>query len=403
MKTIKSILYLRTDLTTQKIVAGGSVAHTLGVIGGFLKKKIKIDCATSFMAEQIHGLHPQDVQKLSVPRLLQRIPWRILSFILSFVYFFQAKKLVKKHAEITILYQRYSLLNCTGLLLRWWYSIPLILEFNGSEYWIDHNWSGKSRFKFSWLVRLIERYNIRYADYIVVVSQVLKDNLLKEGVKAKKILVNPNGVNPDVYNAAVLTSSRACIRKKFHIDDMFVFGFVGTFSICHGINVLKDIIPSVVAQHPQVHFLLIGDGPLHRELEEYVYKKRVAKKHVTFTGMVPQHEARKFLAACDAFLSPTQPNKDGSRFFGSPTKVFEYMSMAKPIIASDLEQLTDIVKADGGILVKPGDKRGFVLAAQSLLKKDKHALDAMGECARKRVIERYTWDIHVQHILDFVT
>ena len=403
MKTIKSILYLRTDLTTQKVVAGGSVAHTLGVIEGFLKKKIKIICATSFMAEQINSLQPQALKKLYIPSLLKRIPWRLLSFISSFFFFFQTKKLIKKNLPIDALYQRYSLLNYTGLLVRWWYKIPLILEFNGSEYWVDQNWSGKSRFKFGWLVRLVEEYNIRYADYIVVVSQVLKDNLVKNNVNHKKILVNPNGVNPDFYNAAILTNSRNLIRKKLNIDDSFVFGFVSTFSIWHGINILKDMIPAVVTQNMYTHFLLIGEGPLRIELEEHLQKNNIEKKYVTFTGMIPQHEARNYLAACDAFLSPTQQNKDGSRFFGSPTKLFEYMSMAKPIIASDLEQLAEIINQDSGILVKSENQQEFVYAAQSLLNKNKQKLDMMGKCARKRVIECYTWDSHVQHIIDFTT
>ncbi len=402
MKQLKSILYLRTDLTTQKIVAGGSVAHTLGVIGGFVKKGINVVCALSFMAEQVHALHPQDLKKLHMPRLLKLVPLRLRSCFSSFFFFFQTRKLIKKHKTIDAIYQRYSLLNCTGLLLAWWFKIPLILEFNGSEYWVDQNWASKKWFKLGFLVRWIERLNIHRADYIIVVSAVLKENLIHEGVRSEKILVNPNGVNTDYYDPAVLITSRKSIRSALHLNEKFVFGFVGTFSIWHGIDVLHEMIPNVIAKNSQVHFLLIGEGPLRKDLQHHLTKKDV-DKYVTFTGMVPQHEARKYLAACDAFLSPTQPNKDGSRFFGSPTKLFEYMSMAKPIIASDLEQVAEVIQPASGILVKPKNIDGFVQAAVLLIDEDNKKRSEKGKYARSTVIKKYTWDAHVQRIIDFVS
>ena len=87
---------------------------------------------------------------------------------------------------------------------------------------------------------------------------------------------------------------------------------------------------------------MIGDGLLKDHAEE-VLKKYIKQGKVIFTGKIPQDQAPDYLSACDAFLCPTQPNADGTRFFGSPTKLFEYMSMAKIIIASDLEQLSEVI------------------------------------------------------------
>ncbi len=56
-----------------------------------------------------------------------------------------------------------------------------------------------------------------------------------------------------------------------------------------------------------------------------------------------QSEAPTYLAISDIVVSPTVPNPDGSPFFGSPTKLFEYMAMGKPIVASDLDQIGEVL------------------------------------------------------------
>ena len=66
---------------------------------------------------------------------------------------------------------------------------------------------------------------------------------------------------------------------------------------------------------------------------------------VTLTVLVPQADAAQYLATTDVVVSPHVNNQDGSRFFGSPTKLFEYMAMGKAIVASDLEQIGTILKA----------------------------------------------------------
>ncbi len=231
------------------------------------------------------------------------------------------------------------------------------------------------------------------------------------GINDEKILVNPNGVDTDFYDPAKLVDERTEIRTRLHIEGKFVFGFIGTFSQWHGIPVIAHMIQELIKQHKHLHFLLIGDGPLCADLKKKLHDIK-AEEYVTFTGILPNHKARSYLAACDAFLSPTQENPDGSRFFGSPTKMFEYMSLGKPIIASDLEQLSellypavrtenDIVPADAaGFLVAPRDSNGFVKSAERVMSMS-NEMQAVGENARLRAKKYYTWVSHVERISDF--
>jgi len=121
---------------------------------------------------------------------------------------------------------------------------------------------------------------------------------------------------------------------------------------------------------------------------------------VTFTGLVPQSDAPRYLAACDILASPHVPNPDGTPFFGSPTKLFEYMAMGKAIVASDLEQIGEILRhQETAWMVRPGDAtdlaHGILCLAQ-----DAKLRQRLGAKAREEVVARYTWQRNVRRVLE---
>jgi glycosyltransferase involved in cell wall biosynthesis len=197
----KYILYLRTDIWDEELTAGGSVTHTLGVIKGFNDLGYSVVCASSCLDSVLKNVTLEKLIKLSNPRWLRFLRWKMNCFLSSFFFFFQSKKLIKQYS-IACIYQRYSLLNLTGVFLARWYKKKLILEYNCSEVWIAYEWVSEKKLTFlvkplSW----IERYTIRQADYLVVVSEILKTELIDWGVPAEKILVNPNGVDTDQFDS----------------------------------------------------------------------------------------------------------------------------------------------------------------------------------------------------------
>jgi glycosyltransferase involved in cell wall biosynthesis len=140
------------------------------------------------------------------------------------------------------------------------------------------------------------------------------------------------------------------------------------------------------------------------------------KRHVTLTGLVSQDEGARYLAAADILLSPHVPNPDGSRFFGSPTKLFEYMASGRAIVASDLEQIGDVLRpglhvnafpgkppaADASeiaVLAEPGSVEELVTAIRWIAGEPEWR-DRLAANARTRVLERYTWRHHVDAILE---
>ena len=127
-------------------------------------------------------------------------------------------------------------------------------------------------------------------------------------------------------------------------------------------------------------FLLVGSGSLHVEVEKRL-EAEVASGRVIFTGAVGHDRVPGLLDACDILVAPHVPLADGSEFFGSPTKIFEYMAMGKGIVASRLGQIGDVlVDGETALLVEPGDVGELQEAIVRLVEN--------GEMRRSWVLER---------------
>ena len=294
--------------------------------------------------------------------------------------------------EIDFIYQRYSRFNWTGVVLSIVTGLPLALEYNGSEVWISRRWNPISQL---WLLKLFERLNQTAADKIFVVSDVERRNLARAGVDQGKIIVNPNGVDADLFRPG---RGGGRVRQSLGVEGKIVVGFIGTFGPWHGAPKLAEAATKIT-KAAGCHFLFIGDGN-QRNLTESIIEGGGAAPITTFTGRIPHAEAPDYLDACDILVSPHVESVDGSEFFGSPTKLFEYMASARPIVASRLGQIADII-ADGenGLLVEPGDSDALARAIERLAR-DEALRARLGEAARRTVIERYTWKHNAARVFD---
>lgn len=106
------------------------------------------------------------------------------------------------------------------------------------------------------------------------------------------------------------------------------------------------------------------------------------------------------MAACDVLVSPHVPNPDGTPFFGSPTKLFEYMAMGKGIVASDLDQIGEILEhGQTAWMVKPGDVESLAEGLRVLIE-DEDLRKRLGQAARQEVVGKFTWKQHTAKIID---
>ena len=121
---------------------------------------------------------------------------------------------------------------------------------------------------------------------------------------------------------------------------------------------------------------------------------------VIFAGTVEHDSVPAFLDACDILVAPHVPLADGSEFFGSPTKIFEYMAMGKAIVASRLGQIGEVLTDnETALLVTPGGVDEMAGAIVRLVESDRLRA-RLGENARRAAVEEHTWTHNAQRVLD---
>lgn len=386
-KQNKLILFLRTDLAG-KIIAGGSVSH----IKGFISGAKELGFETIYVGDYPLINHPISIVIKPNPLLDFFDEIQMIDY-----HFRLIKKLKKclKGIQIGVIYQRHSIFNASGVIISKILKVPLVLEVNNSEVWAKKNWS---RLVFESLATKIEKFAFEKADVIGVVSEVTKEQIVKIGADEKKIVINPNGVDPLKFSPDVKGDT---IRVKYNLNDFFIVGFIGTFTRWHGVETLFDAAVEVLKKNNQIKFLLIGDGNLKSNLELKAQQLGLSDK-IIFTGIIPHEKAPEYLAACDVLVSPHLGFESGERFFGSPTKLFEYMAMGKPIIASDLEQIGEIIIHEfNGLKFTPGNSQEL---ADLILRifNDRELGLKLGKNARENVIRNFTWKNNAKRVLEKV-
>ncbi|HSE96831.1 MAG TPA: glycosyltransferase, partial [Blastocatellia bacterium] len=394
----RSALYVRATLSMA--TEGGMVTH----LAGFADGARSLGHRLRFLISGRGSDDEQDGEKvvdqgatdyiepsttISATRALYEL-WNNLVFTARSLSLTSGEK-----RDFEFIYQRYSRFNWTGVALSLVTGRPLFLEFNGSEVWVSKRWDPVGLI---WMLRRFELLNLRAADLIFVVSEVERRNVIDQGIAPQKIIVNPNGVDADIFKPGCGGMN---VRRTLGIEDRVVVGFLGTFGPWHGAPVLARATGLLGPDH-NCHFLFIGDGD-ERAPTESIIESSGNSARATFTGRIPHASVPAYLDACDILVSPHVEAGDGTLFFGSPTKLFEYMAMARPVIASRLGQIADVIEDDvNGLLAEPGDSRA-IAARIEMLADDEELRRRLGAAARDTVNERFTWRHNAARVFESVS
>jgi glycosyltransferase involved in cell wall biosynthesis len=234
---------------------------------------------------------------------------------------------------------------------------------------------------YRWAERL-ERYLYARADRITVTTRAFEKHVAAvDPGRADRIEYVPNGTVVDVFDPARGDDG---IRRRLGLEGRFVVGYAGLHGVAQGLSTIVEAA-QLLAADDRMRFLLVGEGPLKTALVEQANAANV--KSIVFVDQVPLEASACYMNACDALLVPLVADPVFRMFV--PSKLFDSMACAKPVLLSVDGEAREILEAAGaGVFVEPGNAASLAAAIRELAA-DSERSAAMGARGRIFVQQHY--------------
>lgn len=214
---------------------------------------------------------------------------------------------------------------------------------------------------------------VRHAAFAVTISSFGRGQLMRwsDAADWKKLRVVHCGIEPAKFAAPPpLPDGKGRMVN------------IGRLSGQKGQLLLIEALALAVPRAPELHLTLVGDGEMRAELEDAIRAKGLGP-HVTLTGWLDEAGVRAALAASHALVLPSFAE-------GLPMVVMEAMAQARPVIATAIAGIPELVRpGETGWLIPSGDVQGLAEAMIALNQTPAYVLREYGEAGRARVLERH--------------
>jgi glycosyltransferase involved in cell wall biosynthesis len=363
----------------------GRVTHATGVATGLAENGVPI------LVMSGKGTKEQ-FSKLSLLIEVEQIEGRQGSLLgaLSWTRKFlrRIREILRAHEDITHVLVRYAVSNAA-------FFIPLVKRFSNHTWIMEVN--SLAFHQLDWLPAFIgrayftfERWILDQADFVYVVSQALKDDLVQGHMvlPTEKVVVVPNGGPESLADRVAARPTDAPIR----------FVYLGLFHSYYELPLAIDAFRETQNSRAGVELHLYGDGPNRTALEHHArgmvgvyFHGRFDLESLLENGQITEN---------DVLVLPYAPCSLAR--IGSPMKLYEYMALGLPMITSAIGQIREILK-DGRTakFYKPGDKKALARAMMCLAD-NPQARSQLIANIRAEYSNRHTWKARMSKLASYM-
>jgi PEP-CTERM/exosortase A-associated glycosyltransferase len=262
--------------------------------------------------------------------------------------------------------------------------LPVVYE--ARAFWedaaVDHGTTREGSFRYR-LSRALETFLFQRAKGVIVIAAAMRDELARRGVTPSRVTVVPNGVDTEHFSPARRNDELA---RRLGLENAVVLGFIGSFYRYEGLRFLIEAVPELRKRLPQARVLLVGGGEEEAQLHSLGAE---LSGSVVFAGQVAHQQVRDYYSLIDIFVCPRRRMRLTELV--TPLKPLEAMAMGRPVLASDVGGLAELIE-DGvtGILFAAESRSAFLDAADRL-GSDPGIRARIGDRARESVVRDRSW------------
>ena len=230
------------------------------------------------------------------------------------------------------------------------------------------------------IASIVERIATRLVDHLVVVIEEARDRLVRAGVPADRISIVRNTPKVELATFPAAWGAPACDTTKLTV------AFVGGLEPMRGLESALDMFAEAVGRVPELRLTIIGDGRWRGDLEAQAGGLGVGE-YVTFAGRRDYQRALFEVGGADIGLIPHRVTTHTNSTI--PNKLFEYMLLGKPVLATDMAPVRRLLEeARCGIVYRTREE-----GVEALVRlRDETVRRRLGENGRRAVLDRYRWD-----------
>lgn len=367
--------------------SGGARAHVLGVTNAYQHHGWQIKPFIFGDQVDFEGKSSSTLKDVLLSNAVGRVVADLARIGLSKKNSLNAFKQIG--TDVDYVYERFAVFQALGKPFKA-AGVPWIIETQGLFYH-EARFDRKS-ISLARLAKKMEIATYHDCDIIIAVSDVLKNLLVSQtGVNPNKVIVVPNGVDTTKF-----APSKA-MQQQPNPSAIPVIGFVGGLLRWQGVDFLLKAIALAKKSGSTYKAIIVGDGDERTALTNLAKELKI-DDIVTFTGRVSGDSVPSYIEKFDLCFSGQLPSAIGGMYH-SPLKIYEYMAMGKPVLASNFADARSVITGKGtGFLFEAGDLDSLTSALIECHSK-RHEFAKMGHMAREEIVRSHSWNARVSDMI----
>ena len=209
--------------------------------------------------------------------------------------------------------------------------------------------------------RRLTRPVVQSAQRLLVVSEDLGRVATQDyGAQADRVRVIPNGCDASIFHPSDRTAARDALGLPQEAD---VVVYVGRLVAEKGLLELLEACRTLSATRPGLQLVLVGEGPLQDELSARIATMQDASMQVRLAGAQPPAEVARWMAASSLVTLPSYSE-------GHPNVLVEALACGRPVVATAVGGIPEVVDASSGVLVPVRDVPALASGLAQVLERD---------------------------------